>query len=154
MVNLLLPSDSFVYSRLYNLNCSCTRHSCNLQKQKMSSIQRLESTEIYGCIYLIYSAGHSTSYTFFSLHQLNLSTGCGVHELSWGSLCEKAMTEESNSQEDEGVDVDHVPPQRLLRGVRELPLQLGFFFFGQFDRLVLFQPTEAHYQPLAQTWWF
>lgn len=64
------------------------------------------------------------------------------------------MTEESNSQEDEAVSIDHVPPQRLLRRVCELPLQLSFFFGGQFDRLLLFQPTETHHCPLAQTWWF
>lgn len=61
------------------------------------------------------------------------------------------MAEERDSQEDEGVDIDHVPPQRLLRGVCELPLHLGFFFWGQFDRLVLFQPAEAHHRLLAQT---
>lgn len=110
---------------LYNLNCSCMRHSHTLQKHMLCLGQKIQ----------------------------RLNASCSMHELSWGSLCEKAVTEESNSQEDEGVDVDHVPPQRLLRGVCELPLQLGLFFWRQFDRLVLFQPAEAHYQPFAQTWW-
>lgn len=61
------------------------------------------------------------------------------------------MAEESDGQEDEGVDIDHVPPQRLLRGICELPLHLGFFFWGQFGRLALFQPAEAHHRLLAQT---
>lgn len=77
-----------------------------------------------------------------------------VHALSGGSLREEAVTEDGDGQEDEAVDVDHVPPQRLLRGVRQLPLQLGFFLFRQFHLLVLFQPAEAHDQPFAQTWWF
>lgn len=77
-----------------------------------------------------------------------------MHALSGGSLREEAMTEDGDGQEDEAVDVDHVPPQRLLRGVRQLLFQLGFFLFRQFDLLVLFQPAEAHDQPFAQTWWF
>lgn len=91
-------------------------------------------------------------YIFFSLHQINLDRSYSLHEPDFtGSLCEKAVAEESDGQEDEGVGIDHVPPQRLLRGVRELLLQLGFFFWGQFDCFCLFQPAEAHHRLLAQT---
>lgn len=64
------------------------------------------------------------------------------------------MAEESDRQEDEGVDIDHLPPQRLLRGVCELLLQLGFFFWGQFDCFCLFQAAEAHHRLLAPTLMF
>lgn len=64
------------------------------------------------------------------------------------------MAEESDRQEDEGVDIDHLPPQRLLRRVCELLLQLGFFFWGQFDCFCLFQAAEAHHRLLAPTLMF
>lgn len=42
--------------------------------------------------------------------------------LSWASLSEDAVAEDSDTQEEEGVDIDNVPPEGQLRRVCELLL--------------------------------
>lgn len=54
------------------------------------------------------------------------------------------MEEDSHAQENDGVDVDNVPPQRFFWRVSELLLQLGLLFWTQFWGLFLVQSAEAH----------
>lgn len=65
-------------------------------------------------------------------------------------LSEEAVTENGHTQEEDAVDVANIPPQRHLRGVRQLPLQLFFLLRGQLDGFLLLQAAEAHQRLLAK----
>lgn len=82
----------------------------------------------------------------------------GSIELSWASLSEITVTENSNTQQDDGIGVANVPPQWHLGGVSETLLQLLLLFWTQLlDAFLLLQAAEAHHCLLAQTWlvlWF
>lgn len=57
-------------------------------------------------------------------------------------LTEEAVKEDAHTQEDDGVGVYYVPPQRLLRRVCELLLHLGFLLFGELRCFFLLKATE------------
>lgn len=60
----------------------------------------------------------------------------------WSRLAEEAVEEDAHTQEDDGVGVHYVPPQRLLGRVRELPLQLGLLLFGKLRCFGLIEAAE------------
>lgn len=75
--------------------------------------------------------------------------GSYVNVLHWSCLdrsplTKETMAENGHTQEDKGVGVDDVPPQRLLCGVRQLLLQLCLLLCTQLGTLLLLQAAEAH----------
>lgn len=66
-------------------------------------------------------------------------------------LSVKSVEEDGDAEQEEGVGVDHVPPERGLSGVRQLLLQLRLLLRAQLNAIVLFQAAETQEGPFEQT---
>lgn len=60
------------------------------------------------------------------------------------------MEENGHAQENDGVGVDDVPPERHLCGVCEFALQLRLLLWTELRRFLVLQSAEAHHGLLAE----